>query len=145
MGCKPYRKLPVTFSSSRNQDAVLSIFRGYNDFPSEPDTRYVNFPAICEATLSTTNVSQRKYSRGLPSPVTNHTVSPLRKPPRLSVTMPKVGDGRNGSMTSGLWYWTKWVILISWWSRWDSNPRPPRCHRGALPTAPRPHRGELPS
>src|SRR6266853_27518 len=28
----------------------------------------------------------------------------------------------------------------SWWSRWDSNPRPPRCHRGALPTAPRPHR-----
>src|ERR1700730_13226506 len=26
-----------------------------------------------------------------------------------------------------------------WWSRWDSNPRPPRCHRGALPTAPRPH------
>src|SRR5712691_9922245 len=27
-----------------------------------------------------------------------------------------------------------------WWSRWDSNPRPPRCHRGALPTAPRPHR-----
>jgi hypothetical protein len=30
-----------------------------------------------------------------------------------------------------------------WWSRWDSNPRPPRCHRGALPTAPRPHRFEL--
>src|SRR6266404_991977 len=30
--------------------------------------------------------------------------------------------------------------LIIWWSRWDSNPRPPRCHRGALPTAPRPHR-----
>src|SRR5258708_6521448 len=29
-----------------------------------------------------------------------------------------------------------------WWSRWDSNPRPPRCHRGALPTAPRPHRSE---
>src|SRR5258708_8768100 len=29
---------------------------------------------------------------------------------------------------------------ISWWSRWDSNPRLPRCHRGALPTAPRPHR-----
>ena len=28
----------------------------------------------------------------------------------------------------------------NWWSRWDSNPRPPRCHRGALPTAPRPHR-----
>jgi hypothetical protein len=31
----------------------------------------------------------------------------------------------------------------SWWSRWDSNPRPPRCHRGALPTAPRPHRTEM--
>ena len=31
---------------------------------------------------------------------------------------------------------------IIWWSRWDSNPRPPRCHRGALPTAPRPHRKE---
>src|SRR6266404_9136881 len=30
--------------------------------------------------------------------------------------------------------------LCLWWSRWDSNPRPPRCHRGALPTAPRPHR-----
>ena len=30
-----------------------------------------------------------------------------------------------------------------WWSRWDSNPRPPRCHRGALPTAPRPHRKHL--
>src|ERR1700686_5920304 len=30
--------------------------------------------------------------------------------------------------------------LNLWWSRWDSNPRPPRCHRGALPTAPRPHR-----
>src|SRR5690348_15393054 len=29
---------------------------------------------------------------------------------------------------------------VQWWSRWDSNPRPPRCHRGALPTAPRPHR-----
>ena len=29
---------------------------------------------------------------------------------------------------------------MEWWSRWDSNPRPPRCHRGALPTAPRPHR-----
>src|SRR5208282_6347064 len=29
---------------------------------------------------------------------------------------------------------------LDWWSRWDSNPRPPRCHRGALPTAPRPHR-----
>src|SRR5690349_5793822 len=28
----------------------------------------------------------------------------------------------------------------AWWSRGDSNPRPPRCHRGALPTAPRPHR-----
>ena len=28
---------------------------------------------------------------------------------------------------------------FKWWSRWDSNPRPPRCHRGALPTAPRPH------
>src|SRR5712691_2197488 len=26
------------------------------------------------------------------------------------------------------------------WSRWDSNPRPPRCHRGAFLTAPRPHR-----
>ena len=31
---------------------------------------------------------------------------------------------------------------LQWWSRWDSNPRPPRCHRGALPTAPRPHREE---
>jgi len=30
--------------------------------------------------------------------------------------------------------------IEGWWSRWDSNPRPPRCHRGALPTAPRPHR-----
>jgi hypothetical protein len=30
----------------------------------------------------------------------------------------------------------------NWWSRWDSNPRPPRCHRGALPTAPRPHRAK---
>src|SRR5208282_2084379 len=30
---------------------------------------------------------------------------------------------------------------LDWWSRWDSNPRPPRCHRGALPTAPQPHRG----
>src|SRR5208283_6209139 len=35
--------------------------------------------------------------------------------------------------------WTK----KPWWSRWDSNPRPPRCHRGALPTAPRPHRSTL--
>src|SRR5271170_5699141 len=26
-----------------------------------------------------------------------------------------------------------------WWSRRGSNPRPPRCHRGALPTALRPH------
>src|SRR5689334_15181036 len=22
----------------------------------------------------------------------------------------------------------------SWWTAWDSNPRPPRCERGALPT-----------
>ncbi len=26
-----------------------------------------------------------------------------------------------------------------WWRRWDSNPRPPRCERGALPAEPRPH------
>src|SRR5438477_3475001 len=30
-----------------------------------------------------------------------------------------------------------------WWSRWGSNRRPPRCHRGALPAAPRPHRTGL--
>src|ERR1700675_3774387 len=29
-----------------------------------------------------------------------------------------------------------------WWSRRGSNPRPPRCHRGALPTALRPHGAE---
>src|SRR5260370_20191806 len=23
---------------------------------------------------------------------------------------------------------------FSWWTAWDSNPRPPRCERGALPT-----------
>src|SRR5271169_3086199 len=34
------------------------------------------------------------------------------------------------------------IFLKDWWSRWDSNPRPPRCHRGALPTAPRPHLGK---
>jgi hypothetical protein len=22
---------------------------------------------------------------------------------------------------------------MDWWTRWDSNPRPPRCERGALP------------
>src|SRR3954465_8469366 len=22
---------------------------------------------------------------------------------------------------------------MEWWTRWDSNPRPPRCERGALP------------
>ena len=37
-------------------------------------------------------------------------------------------EGRDGGSNS-----------LQWWSRWDSNPRPPRCHRGALPTAPRPH------
>src|SRR5271169_4473392 len=37
----------------------------------------------------------------------------------------------------------KFFGFFKWWSRWDSNPRPPRCHRGALPTAPRPHRGIL--
>lgn len=26
-----------------------------------------------------------------------------------------------------------------WWTRRDSNPRPPRCERGALPTEPRAH------
>src|SRR5260370_37471526 len=36
----------------------------------------------------------------------------------------------------------KFFGFFKWWSRWDSNPRPPRCHRGALPTAPRPHRAE---
>src|ERR1700689_2045109 len=28
---------------------------------------------------------------------------------------------------------------MEWWSRRGSNPRPPRCHRGAPPTALRPH------
>ena len=28
----------------------------------------------------------------------------------------------------------------SWWRRGESNPRPPRCERGALPTEPRPHK-----
>src|SRR5271167_681397 len=36
----------------------------------------------------------------------------------------------------------KFFGFFKWWSRWDSNPRPPRCHRGALPTAPRPHLGK---
>jgi site-specific DNA recombinase len=30
-----------------------------------------------------------------------------------------------------------------WWSRRDSNSRPPPCHGGALPTAPRPHRRQV--
>src|SRR5260370_66800 len=38
--------------------------------------------------------------------------------------------------------YTEHDIVEFWWSRWDSNPRPPRCHRGALPTAQRPHRAE---
>ena len=29
--------------------------------------------------------------------------------------------------------------LFYWWTRRDSNPRPPRCERGALPTEPRAH------
>ena len=29
--------------------------------------------------------------------------------------------------------------LSVWWTRRDSNPRPPRCERGALPTEPRAH------
>ena len=29
--------------------------------------------------------------------------------------------------------------LIHWWSWGDSNPRPPDCQSGALPTAPQPH------
>ena len=31
-----------------------------------------------------------------------------------------------------------WGVLLNfrenWWTAWDSNPRPPRCERGALPT-----------
>ncbi len=30
---------------------------------------------------------------------------------------------------------------VKWWSRRDSNPRPPRCERGALPAELLPHRG----
>ena len=30
-----------------------------------------------------------------------------------------------------------------WWTRGDSNPRPPRCERGALPTELLAHRHEL--
>ncbi len=30
-------------------------------------------------------------------------------------------------------------LLISWWSRWESNPRPLECHSSALPTELRPH------
>lgn len=29
--------------------------------------------------------------------------------------------------------------FMIWWTRRDSNPRPPRCERGALPTEPRAH------
>src|SRR5579872_4065464 len=42
----------------------------------------------------------------------------------------------------GVWCSVKGHASEFWWSRWDSNPRPPRCHRGALPTAPRPHAEE---
>lgn len=109
MGCRPYRKLPVVLNSSRNQDDVLSIFRGYNGSPSELDMRYLNLPTVCGDILSTAKVSQRKYWRGLPSPVTSHTMSPSRNPARLSVTMPNIFfDGWNGPILSGLWYWTKW-------------------------------------
>jgi hypothetical protein len=34
---------------------------------------------------------------------------------------------------------TPWLLRSSWWSRWGSNPRPPECHSGALPTELRPH------
>ena len=30
-------------------------------------------------------------------------------------------------------------VFFIWWTRRDSNPRPPRCERGALPTEPRAH------
>ena len=30
-------------------------------------------------------------------------------------------------------------VFFFWWTRRDSNPRPPRCERGALPTEPRAH------
>ena len=42
--------------------------------------------------------------------------------------------------STGLRPWVFQSFRTVWWSRWNSNPRPPRCHRGALPTAPRPHR-----
>ena len=32
-------------------------------------------------------------------------------------------------------------FAVSWWSRWDSNPRPPGCKPGALPTELRPPGG----
>src|SRR5271169_788425 len=30
--------------------------------------------------------------------------------------------------------WQTKITRQNWWTAWDSNPRPPRCERGALPT-----------
>src|SRR3989475_3498049 len=51
----------------------------------------------------------------------------------------KCGVGNSTRQQSAVFY-GKVFGIFKWWSRWDLNPRPPRCHRGALPTAPRPHR-----
>ena len=38
--------------------------------------------------------------------------------------------------------WSDRLIGFVWWSRGESNPRPPQCHCGALPTELRPHTKE---
>ena len=43
------------------------------------------------------------------------------------------------AMSLSLTSFSRGTILLmkdceNWWSRWDSNPRPPRCERDALPT-----------
>ena len=81
---------------------------------------------------------------------------PTRTPPRRFGGKDSVKENRQGCLsrliraeTGGLYKGmcspvstkkkTPVGVFFIWWTRRDSNPRPPRCERGALPTEPRAH------
>src|SRR5579863_10178931 len=76
MDCNPKAKFPARFRSSSNHTFSSIRIGGLKGFPCEPETRQENLAPLCGQTVSTVNILQRKYRRGVPLPVISQIVSP---------------------------------------------------------------------